>query len=543
MNKFKWKYPFMLSLASLSLFSAGYLLTPSQVAVAHASQQIKNDQKLTTDPQKRNVTFSGTTALYTKPAFKKGAQEVISKVALKSLAKSDSSADNFVAYRQAVTTTGQTYYKIVSFDGQYRGWIYGGKHAGKFAGGLKPFTTFKEIPLSSNLSKYTFNIAAPGLNNDGKSVTYTEPLNTVYGAGRTVGDAVAYKDAAFKVDKMGTRTREGDTWVHITSTDPSAAKANGWILYKGLSQAEDPRSQDAIRIDLVNSKGQLIKYIDYKKSGAQSGQTLGSSYSNDGTMVWLLGASDQRKIQDAVRDALNGTGYALDALSINQTGYLSEATFGGKTSLTALPADPIPDNAVRVNIEDQNDAVIGSFDYTRDGATAGQTLGTSSQLSSDDQNAIQSDIKKTLKSTGYALTSLSPDQVSQLANAGFGSSVYLKTTTRTNEIADNAVRINLVDSQTKKTITSFDYTNTDADDPAPKGSNLGVASGDNWSLKPEDQTAITSQANAALDGTGYSLTDNKLADADLAALSAAKFGNAVNVSVSANKQAPQTASK
>lgn len=538
MNKFKWKSPIVLGLAAFSLFSTGTLLITSQASAARVPEQITNNQKLTTDAQNRNVTFTGTTALYTKPSVKKGAQEVISKVALKELAKSDSSADNFVAYRQATTKNGQVYYKIVSFDGQYRGWIYGGKHVGKFAGGLEKFTAFKEIPLPSNLAKYTFNIAAPGMNNDGKSVTYTEPMNTVYGAGRTVGDAVAYKNAAFKIDKMGTRTREGDTWVHVTSVDQTAAKLNGWILYKGLSQAEDPLSGTAVRIDLVNSSGQLIKYIDYQKPNAQSGKTLGLSYSDDGTEVWLLGASDQQKLQDNIRDALKGTGYSLETLSANQTGYLAEATVGGKTSLTAAQADSIPNDAVQINIINQTDGVIGSFNYTKPGASAGQSLAATDNgttgLSSDDQNAIQADIKTALKSTGYSLNALSSSQLEQLANAQFGNSVYLKTTTKTTDISDNAVRINFVDPSTKKIVTSIDYTNTDADDPAPKGSDLGVQSGNNWTLKSEDNTAITNEAITTLDGTGYSLTDNKLSDADLATIGAAKFGSSVSINVSAD---------
>ncbi|MFD1124433.1 hypothetical protein ACFQ22_03550 [Lentilactobacillus raoultii] len=540
LTKFKWHSPLILSLITVGLFSGSYLLTTSQATSAHADQQIKSDQKLTSQPQKRNVTFTGTVPLYTKPAFKKGAQEVVSKVALKALAKSDSSADNFVAYRQVTTNHNQVYYKIASFSGQYRGWIYGGHHAGKFAGGLEPFKTFKTIPLPSNLTKYTFNIAAPGLSNDGKSVTYTAPMNTVDGAEQTVGDAVAYRQTPLKVDQMGTRTREGDTWVHVTSTDPSASKINGWILYKGLSQAESPISSTAVRIDLVNSSGQLVKTIDYQKDGVKAGQTLGSSYSNDGTLVWLLGASDQQKIQDAVRDALKDTNYSLEALSTSQTGYLAEATFGGKTSLTVQPADPVPNNAIQINIVNPADAVIGSFNYTKAGAATGQALGSDSQLSADDQSAILDNAKTALKSSGYSLKSLSPSQINQLAATTFGSRVYLKTTTKTDTIANNAVRINFVDPATKKTVTSIDYTNTDSDDPAPKGSDLGIQSGDQWSLKAEDKTAITGQANAALDGTGYELANHSLNDSAITTLGAAKFGQAVNLDVTATDGNHQT---
>lgn len=63
---------------------------------------------------------------------------------------------------------------------------------------------------------------------------------------------------------------------------------------------------------------------------------------------------------------------------------------------------------------------------------------------------------------------------------------------------------------------------------------MGVQSGNNWTLRSEDNTAITNEAITALDGTGYSLTDNKLSDADLATIGAAKFGSSVSINVSAD---------
>lgn len=541
MNK-RWKRSVVLALASLGVLSTGELFNATFVNTATHSPHITTNQPLSTDPAKRNVTFTGTEALYSKPKIRSGAKVVVTRLALKELAKSDSSADNFVATREAIASNGQIYYKLNSFNGQYHGWIYGGKKAGHFGGGITPFTTFTKMALPGALSKYTFNIAAPGLNNDGKSVTYQAPMNTVYGSGRTMGDAIDYKDTAFRIDQMGTRTREGDTWVHVTSTDPAQSKADGWIMYKGLSQAESKVPANALRIDLVNSSGQLIANLDYTKDGGQTGQTIGSDYNLNGTEYWLLGANDQQKIQDAVRNALIGTGYQLDALTANQTGYLAEATIGKKTSLTVTKQDPIATNAVRINIENENNAVIASFDYPKDGGQPGQMLGTTdngtASIADGDKAAIQSGITTALKSSGYKFTDLTADQLTQLADAKLGGSVYLKTTARTDTIANNAVRINFVDPSTKKTVATIDYTNTDTDDPAPKGSNLGVQSGDSWSLKADDKTAITGQANAALAGSGYALTNNQLTDANQATLGAAKFGSSVSVDVTANQNQP-----
>ncbi len=459
---------------------------------------------------------------------------MVGNTQLKQLAKVGSSSQNFVATNQEVTKTGRVYYRVISNDNQYRGWIFGGNKAGKFGGGLKAFKTFKQIGVPTSLSKYEFTITTPGFANDGKNLTYTEPLGTVRGAKQTVGDAAPYKDQTFKVTKMGTRTREGDTWVYVQSTDSSESKLNGWILYSGLTPAEKPIAHNAIRIDIVNSAGQLLKAVDYVKPAAEAGDYLGINYSESGTPVWILRASDKQKIQKLIRDALAGTGYGIETISAAKNGFLAEAQFGGKTSLTALPTDATPTDSLKVNLVDDSGGVLGSFNYTKTANNVNDTLAVDNNgfvgLSDDDANALQKDVSDTLKKSGYSLT-LSAKQKQELATTSFGNTVYLSGAKKTKTIADSAVRIKLIANDTGKTVTSIDYVNTDADDPAPKGSDLGESTATGWTLKQDDNAAITSQIVAALDGTGYQLDGNKLSTGDVSTIGAAKFGDSVSVNV------------
>lgn len=518
-------------ISAVALGMLGVNCVSVQPAHASSASTIVSNRKLTGNPSNRSVTFTGLSALYSKPQISKGARIVATKAALKDLAASKSSNDNFAAYRQATTKKGSTYYKVTSLDGKYRGWIYGGKKAGQFNGGLEQFTTFDEGSVPSSLSNYTFKIAAPGFQNDGKTVTYKDPLNTVYQSGKQIGDSVKYADTTFKIDGFGTRTREGDTWVHISAINSADSAANGWILYKGLRQAESPIPNNALRIDLVDSKGNLIRYINYTDANAKYNQPLGVPYGTS----WTLGDDDQANIQVAVRQALQGTGYALDTLSGNQAGFLAQAKFGHKASLTAKAADPIPGNTVRINIVNDENAVVDTVDYTNQGAQVGQTLGSVSNgtasLSAADQTAIQSDISTALNKSGYKLDNLSAEQLADLAKTKFGESVYLKADNATTTIADNAVRINFTDPATGKVIKSIDYVNTDADDPAKKGTTLGTQKSGKWTMDDNDVVEIDALAASSLSGTGYILNNEHLSDDQETTLAQTKFGSSVSINV------------
>ncbi|MGF7436896.1 hypothetical protein [Lentilactobacillus senioris] len=207
-----------------------------------------------------NVTFSGKNALYTKAGTLKGAKLVASTTTLNKLAKSKNSEDNFVAYRVATTNKGAVYYKVVSLDKQYRGWIYGGKSTKSFAGGVKSYTTFKNSSVSASDANKNFTFKKTGTTNNGTMLTYKAPMYTAYGAGRVIKSSAAYKNDVLTITKQGTRTREGDQWVYVTDT--TNAKVSGWILRSGLTATNS----------VPTTKGVTVNYID-----ATNGKNVGST--------------------------------------------------------------------------------------------------------------------------------------------------------------------------------------------------------------------------------------------------------------------------
>ncbi|MCY9807341.1 S-layer protein [Lentilactobacillus senioris] len=216
-----------------------------------------------------NVVLNGSNALYTKAGTLKGAKVVASTTTLKKLAKSKSSEDNFVAYRVATTNRGSVYYKVVSLDKSYRGWIYGGKSTSVFAGGVTPFTTFKQDAAVSTDNQGNFKFKTVGTTNDGTMLTYKDPMYTVYGSGRQITDSSSYKDDILTITKQGTRTREGDQWVYVE--DANNSSVNGWILKSGLTKTDEVSAAQGVTITFINKAtgqpvgSQVIKYTGTDK--------------------------------------------------------------------------------------------------------------------------------------------------------------------------------------------------------------------------------------------------------------------------------------
>ena len=344
--------------AALSFVAVAGVSSTNASAKSYA--KVTSNKALTNDATTRNVAVNGTSALYTKAGTLKGAKTVATKTTLAGLKNSKQGQKNFRAYRVATTNRGSVYYKVVSFDKTYRGWIYGGKSVTAFAGGIASFNTTtapaaaKSASASSASSassaeqttaltdaqkNATYKITKAGTANDGTATTYTYPAWTEYRKGRTVIDATPYANDTFKVTDQTTRTREGDLWVKIADTNATnGQKINGWIKYSALTaQATTPTTtpvaDNAVRINFVDNTGKTIKSLDYTKTGAKKGDTLGTfSLNTEKTAYsWILTQDQINDIQPKVDTALAGTGYSF-SVSDNQA-VLGQATTGSEVNI------------------------------------------------------------------------------------------------------------------------------------------------------------------------------------------------------------------
>lgn len=345
------------SVAALGFFAAVGAFN-GQNASAKTYAKVTSNQPLAMNAADRNVNFTGTKALYSKAGTLKGARLVAGTSTLSNLATSNSSQDNVRAYRVARTNRGSIYYKVVTFDGQYRGWIYGGTSNSDFGGGLVQYATAKSAGLTTDQQTGTFKIANPGTANDGKTVTYKQPAWTQYKIGRQITDSSAYANTTFKIDQAATRTREGDTWVHISATDSSKSAANGWILYSGLTKLASttpttPTTNKSVQIILTDPNGNQLRTISYTNANAVQGNTLGSVNGN----TWSLAPNDASSITTQINQALAGTGYGLSgnvangALTSDQISALAQAKFGSSVTIKTVA---LGQGTLAINPQDVN---------------------------------------------------------------------------------------------------------------------------------------------------------------------------------------------
>ncbi|WP_214464476.1 S-layer protein [Levilactobacillus brevis] len=201
----------------------------------------------------QNVLVNGTNAIYSKPGTVKGAKVVASKKTVAKLAASKKSSDTFYAYGTKTTNRGSVYYKIVTMDKKYRGYIYGGKTAGTFAGGIKTTETLTTATNPSQLNNYY-------LKDVSKNTLWTAPKNTDINAKKVSLYGVA-KNAKFSIDKSATKTKEGSLYYHVVAADNSGV--SGWIYAGGLTT-------DTPAATATDDNSVTIKYVDssYNTVGA-----------------------------------------------------------------------------------------------------------------------------------------------------------------------------------------------------------------------------------------------------------------------------------
>lgn len=224
---------------------AGVAMLNTQTASAKGVNKVVYNRSLGGAGNSRNVNLTARNAIYSKPGIFKSAKMVVSKSKVRSLKNSNKDNNNFRAYRIIKTNQGTYYYKVVSFDAQYRGWIYGGKSRTGFYGGVTPFTTVRSASTSSLTPDGNTNYRIPSslVNSSSNTFFFQAPKYTQYKVGRKVGTnhkvitaTAGYKDTAFTLVRSVQTTRGGSLWYQIASYD---ADINGaWIPGNLISSSD-----------------------------------------------------------------------------------------------------------------------------------------------------------------------------------------------------------------------------------------------------------------------------------------------------------------
>lgn len=324
-----------LGLAALSLGAVATVATTTTSADAASKAKIVSKSAL--GKGSKNVEVTGTNAIYTKPGTVRGAKLVASKKTVKKLANSNHSKDYFRAYHMAVTNKGTVYYKIVSMNGKYRGYIYGGKVKGTMSAGIKEAKTVKEATMPSRTAGFH-------IKNVKKNTLWTAPQHTTYKAHK-VNMYGTTKEDTFTVSKAETKTKEGSLYYYVTSDKNS--DVSGWI-FAGKGYNASATTQDLGGLSMTMAEAEATENnsvtVNYLAANGNSvGKstfitTLTDTKKNDK----VAGASKNVKNQtlsDFIKDATNTpAGYALASTDAEVATAVVSAVYGGTVSVKVYAA-------------------------------------------------------------------------------------------------------------------------------------------------------------------------------------------------------------
>lgn len=275
----------------------------------------------------QNVTVTGTNAIYSKPGTVKGAKVVASKKTVAKLAASKKSNDTFYAYGTKTTNRGSVYYKIVTMDKKYRGYVYAGKTAGTFTAGIKAAETTTAATTPARTTGYYLKDAS-------KNTLWTAPKNTDIHA-KKVSLYGAAKTDPFTVDKAATKTKEGSLYYHVTDTKDSSI--SGWIYAgKGYQANVTDANQDMGGLSFTKSADAAttdnsitVHYVLNSNSNSLGTATYTTSVAGTKKDELISAAHDsQNLVNFAVKNVPTGYGFDSNAMAPTAAS-IPQAKFGG----------------------------------------------------------------------------------------------------------------------------------------------------------------------------------------------------------------------
>ncbi|KRK94953.1 surface layer protein a [Levilactobacillus acidifarinae DSM 19394] len=327
----------------LAALSFGAVATVSTTASAKSYATAGAYTALKTDATTRNVEATGTNALYTKPGTVKGAKVVASKATMAELATSKKSANYFRAYGVKTTNRGSVYYRVVTMDGKYRGYVYGGNSDTAFAGGIKLANTLTDATMPVNKTVY--------LTNTNKNTLWTSPKYTQYKASKVNLQNTTSTDA-WTVLAAKTKTREGSLYYYVQNATTPTIK--GWIYAGGTStNSTAATAYNSVTIKYQAADGSTVStasWVNPKATTANAGQAVADTDVN----------SSNAKLADFVKSAAP-TGYVASSINNDLTGVKYGTT-------------------VVINVNKQATSTLSFFDTTNSNGITGGTAMTAANF-------------------------------------------------------------------------------------------------------------------------------------------------------------------
>ncbi|MCK8607391.1 hypothetical protein [Apilactobacillus ozensis] len=346
-----------LGLAALSFASVAGATNANAAKKHHSKKTVKTVKKAkpVTYTSSYNLdqsvvySLNGNNAIYTKPGTVKGARVVASKSDVKSVA--NSSKGYFMAYGEAKTSKGAHYYKVVSFDHKYRGWVYAGS-----AKKVDATTTSTDVP-SNNLVYLKSNVS---------NTLWDAPKYSAFKTTKLANNNSAIANDQYKVDKAVKLNREGWTYYHVTNqANPSYS---GWVWAGATNDAKPTDNFNSVKDIKVNftTNGSVVKSVVFHAYDAgirtiNNGPIDSKSLANN-----LFSAANGVNGKSFLANALDKSNYTLNDVDANKL-TSDNGVFNDKSSNANALKNVKFGDTVWLNVT-KNNQVQSKFNaYTMDG--------------------------------------------------------------------------------------------------------------------------------------------------------------------------------